>query len=160
MFRADYGQESLQPVGRIATSAESSAFDPSRIMLEHGPFALNHPPLVEQDIYIPYLPPQSLLESHLRCSAPIEQSLLPGQSPPSLKEEGSVLHSYRCPPVDKTLRRGSKTRRMITDEVRQQIVLFHENNKSFKQADIGGNTSKTVRLMESMAQWYTDQSFS
>jgi hypothetical protein len=41
-------------------------------------------------------------------------------------------------PVRKTSTGGSTPRRTLTDEDRRQMCLYHEENKTAKQTDIGG----------------------
>lgn len=67
-----------------------------------------------------------------------------GLPPPPMPT--SVSPSAPIPPIRKASTGGSTPRRTLTDEDRRQMCLYHEENKTAKQTDIGGKITQSTGI--------------
>lgn len=111
---------------------EYSGFDygPAPLMAVDGSYNMSIPPPYAS---MPLPMPSHSWPSMLTQHSPFQEGGLPHVSAPT-----SVSPSAPMPPVRKTSTGGSTPRRTLTDEDRRQMCLYHEENKTAKQTDIGG----------------------
>ena len=87
------------------------------------------PPYTSMPLPMPTHSWPSLLTTHSAFAA----SGIPVSTTPT-----SVSPSTPLPQVRKTSTGGSTPRRTLTDDDRRQMCIYHEENKTAKQTDIGG----------------------
>ncbi|OGE57610.1 hypothetical protein PENARI_c001G06392 [Penicillium arizonense] len=128
---------------------EYSGFDygPAPLMAVDGSYNMSIPPPYAS---MPLPMPSHSWPSMLTHHSPFQEGGLPHVSAPT-----SVSPSAPMPPVRKTSTGGSTPRRTLTDEDRRQMCLYHEENKTAKQTDIGAlfgversTVSKVLRQKE------------
>lgn len=108
-------------------------YGPPSVMSMGGPFAMSMPP-----------PPYASLP--LTNSSHTWPSMLANQAPysdpalPLASAAPPVSAPTPAPPSRKPSIGGSTPRRTLTDEDRRNMCLYHEDNKTAKQTDIGGNS--------------------
>lgn len=105
----DYGQSQLMPVDSYGMSIP--------------------PPYASMPLPMPSHSWPSMLTTH----SPFAASGIPVSTTPT-----SVSPSTPLPQVRKTSTGGSTPRRTLTDDDRRQMCIYHEENKTAKQTDIGG----------------------
>lgn len=110
---------------------EYSGFDygPSPLMTVDNSYGMSIPPPYAS---IPMPMPSHAWPSMLTTHNHFPESGLPVSMPTS------VSPSAPMPPVRKTSTGGSTPRRTLTDDDRRQMCIYHEENKTAKQTDIGG----------------------
>ena len=110
---------------------EYSGFDygPSQLMAVDSYGMSIPPPYASMPLPMPSHSWPSMLTTH----SPFAASGLPVSTTPT-----SVSPSTPMPPVRKTSTGGSTPRRTLTDDDRRQMCIYHEENKTAKQTDIGG----------------------
>lgn len=169
MQRAGHAQGTPPPDNEFgySTSAELSTFASphhSPQMSEYGPFGFYPSPLIDgyatygMPVPPPYVSQQHLVGSPSLSSKPTQQPPLHTRQPPSPMRT-SVLPPSRTTLVQKAFTGRPTQRRKITDEDRRKICLYHEENKSAKQADIGGMTSHTTLRTPCMTSEYINLDF-
>lgn len=111
---------------------EYSGFDygPS-LMAVDGPYMSIPPPYTSMPLPMPSHSWPSMLATH----SPFHENGLPSAPVPT-----SVSPSAPAP-LRKSSTGGSTPRRTLTDEDRRNMCLYHEENKTAKQTDIGGKKS-------------------
>ncbi|KAJ5586980.1 uncharacterized protein N7459_002745 [Penicillium hispanicum] len=128
---------------------EYSGFDygPSSLMAVDAPYGISIPPPY---VSMPLPMPSHSWPSMLTTQSPFHEAGLPPAPIPT-----SVSPSAPTPPTRKTSTGGSTPRRTLTDEDRRQMCLYHEENKTAKQTDIGAlfgversTVSKVLRQKE------------
>lgn len=87
------------------------------------------PPYASMPLPMPSHSWPSMLTTH----SPFVASGLPASTTPT-----SVSPSATMCPVRKTSTGGTTPRRTLTDDDRRQMCIYHEENKTAKQTDIGG----------------------
>lgn len=112
-------------------------------MPEYSGFDYGHSTLMAVDSYGMSIPPPyaSLplpMPSHSWPSMLTTQSPFHENGLPPVPAPTSVSPSAPAPPGRKASTSSSTPRRTLTDEDRRQMCLYHEENKSAKQTDIGG----------------------
>ncbi|KAI9931863.1 hypothetical protein ASPWEDRAFT_169297 [Aspergillus wentii DTO 134E9] len=111
------------------------------------------PPYSSLPLTMPSHPWPSLLASHQQQPPPPphyqEAGLPPMHIPPSISPAGPI------PPPRKSSTGGTNPRRTLTDDDRRRMCLYHEENKTAKQTDIGAlfgversTVSKVLRQKE------------
>ncbi|KAJ5255454.1 hypothetical protein N7497_007059 [Penicillium chrysogenum] len=127
---------------------EYSGFDygPSQLMAVDSYGMSIPPPYASMPLPMPSHSWPSMLTTH----SPFAASGLPVCTTPT-----SVSPSAPMPPVRKTSTGGSTPRRTLTDDDRRQMCIYHEENKTAKQTDIGAlfgversTVSKVLRQKE------------
>ncbi|KAJ5678915.1 hypothetical protein N7462_007159 [Penicillium macrosclerotiorum] len=128
---------------------EYSGFDygPSPLMAVDTTYGMSIPPPYAS---MPLPMPSHSWPSMLTHQSPFHESGLPPTPIPT-----SVSPTAPPPQVRKTSTGGSNPRRTLTDEDRRQMCLYHEENKTAKQTDIGAlfgversTVSKVLRQKE------------
>ncbi|KAJ5629232.1 hypothetical protein N7528_002889 [Penicillium herquei] len=123
-------------------------YGPSPIMtVDPSSYGMSLPPPYTS---MPLPMPSHAWPSMLAHHSPFHENGLPPAPMPT-----SVSPSAPPPPVRKTSTGGSTPRRTLTDEDRRQMCLYHEENKTAKQTDIGAlfgversTVSKVLRQKE------------
>lgn len=115
---------------------EYSGFEygPSPLMAVDASYGMSIPPPYAS---IPLPMPSHSWPSMLTTQSPFHENGIP---PASASAPGptSVSPSAPAPLVRKTSTSGPTPRRTLTDEDRRNMCLYHEENKTAKQTDIGG----------------------
>lgn len=118
---------------------EYSGFEygPSPLMAVDATYGISIPP--------PYTSMPVPVHSHhawpsmMTTQSPFHETGLPPVPIPT-----SVSPTAPTPPVRKSSTGGSTPRRTLTDEDRRQMCLYHEENKTAKQTDIGGKAESSA----------------
>ncbi|KAJ5085817.1 hypothetical protein N7532_010588 [Penicillium argentinense] len=117
------------------------------IMPVDTPYGMSIPP--------PYASMPLPMPSHSWPSMLTTQSPFHENGPPPVSAPQSVSPSVPAPPARKASTGGATPRRTLTDEDRRQMCLYHEENKTAKQTDIGAlfgversTVSKVLRQKE------------
>ncbi|KAJ5774363.1 DNA binding HTH domain Psq-type [Penicillium paradoxum] len=127
---------------------EYSGFDygPSQLMAVDTSYGMSIPPPYAS---MPLPMPSHAWPSMLTTTNPFPESRLPVSTPTSASPSAPM------PPIRKTSTGGSTPRRTLTDEDRRQMCIYHEENKTAKQTDIGAlfgversTVSKVLRQKE------------
>lgn len=118
------------PVGPIPTY-HGFGYGPSPIMRMEPSYSMSIPP--------PYAPAPLALPSQPWPSMLATQPQFMGPPMPAVTMSASVSAPAPIPSSRKSSTSGSTPRRTLTDEDRRRMCLYHEENKSAKQTDIGGN---------------------
>lgn len=105
-------------------------YGPPPVMPMDPSFAITVPPPYSS---LPLTMPPHTWPSMLATHTPFPESGLPSVTAPP-----SASPPVPAPPPRKASTGGSTPRRTLTDEDRRQICLYHEDNKTAKQTDIGG----------------------
>lgn len=113
---------------------EYSGFDygPSPLMAVDASYGMSIPPPYAS---MPLPMPSNSWPSMLTTQSPFHETGLPPAHIPT-----AMSHSASTPPIRKTSTGGATPRRTLTDEDRRQMCLYHEEHKTAKQTDIGGET--------------------
>lgn len=125
------------------TSPQHSPPMPEYNGFEYGPSLMAVDASYGMSIPPPYaslplpMPPHSW-PSMLANQSPFHENGLPPSMPTS------VSPSAPAPPMRKSSTGGANPRRTLTDEDRRQMCLYHEENKTAKQTDIGGECRFSV----------------
>lgn len=100
-------------------------------------FAITVPPPYSS---LPLTMPSHTWPSMLATHTPFPESSLPATTAPSSASAPPLTSptTPAPPPPRKASTGGSTPRRTLTDEDRRQMCLYHEENKTAKQTDIGG----------------------
>jgi hypothetical protein len=111
---------------------EYSGFDfgPSSMIPVDSSYGMSIPPPYAT---MPLPMPSHSWPSMLATHSPFPETGLSHVSAPT-----SMSPTAAVQPVRKTSTGGSTPRRTLTDEDRRQMCLYHEENKTAKQTDIGG----------------------
>lgn len=111
---------------------EYSGFDygPSSLMAVDSSYGMSIPP--------PYVSMPLPMSSHSWPSMLTTQSPYHETSLPPAHVQTPVSPA---PPARKISTGGAAPRRMLTDEDRRRMCLYHERNRTAKQTDIGGETA-------------------
>lgn len=114
---------------------EYSGFDygPSPLMGVDASYGMSIPPPYAS---MPLPIPSHSWPSMLTTQSPFHESGVP---PAHTQNPASA----RPPVIRKTSTGGSTPRRTLTDEDRRQMCLYHEENKTAKQTDIGGEMTES-----------------
>lgn len=108
-------------------------YDPSSLMAVDTSYGMSIPPPYAS---MPLPIPSHSWPSMLTTQSPFHESGIP---PAHTQNSASTSSSSARPPaIRKTSTGGSTPRRTLTDEDRRQMCLYHEENKTAKQTDIGG----------------------
>lgn len=117
---------------------EYSGFDygPSSLMAVDGPYMSIPPPYASMSLPMP----SHSWPSMLTTQSPFhENGLPPAPVPTSISPSAPK-------PVRKSSTGGSTPRRTLTDEDRRNMCLYHEENKTAKQTDIGGKGASSKEI--------------
>lgn len=104
-------------------------YGPSSVVSMESSFGITMPPPYTS---LPITMSPHTWPSMLATHTPFPESGLPSTSAPPPESTPAP-----APPPRKTSTGGSTPRRTLTDEDRRQMCLYHEENKTAKQTDIG-----------------------